>query len=663
MSFVFRTFNKSRRKKDSKVNPSTSPSSGVVHGISGIGLSTFRQDSSTVQQKKKSREQQLLASQHTDDDDDDRTHPLNELSPSHCSSSVPMNGTPSHEKGPLHQPRKNSNIAAHSWSVTNPSTPQPLMDSSRRNNFFSVMRRKSSSTPDTSASTPSTSCEIFHSNPESSTDSKAAVITVKRGKANQFSEIYAPTTSTCQVSKKLNFQEWEEEKKPKINTTESPTHNSTRGSGEQIPPPPESSMPSPGEQFLPLESQSQEPVWGVPVPHESRRGTRGQPISDQPGNSNIQKNISKSSSSSHGIVFTGKTLIMNGDIVLSASHSNATSDTATTASTTSSKNRALRREAERISRAAASLDTKGNELFEKGYFDKAMACYSKALKLKRRTFAHLLEEVDDMEEQLTLCESQRADPQVLVSMATSINNIGYLRQRSGDATPDETMAAYSKSLHIKRRVLGNDSLSVGKTLNNIGSVHYLKREFDQAIPAYEEALRIMKVNLGDKHTDVATVMSNIGDVFLAQGDPETSLRQYRQALSIRWENFGEKDPRVVRLLEKIAKVEIGDRMMTPKKATNEEQQTWDDDEGSENLDSGLKPIAEEFQVLHREVSKDIEHVTMMERRATVEMLKDKIVIIRGMRDIWEDNGPELLDNDTASVKTARSRASGRGSHE
>lgn len=636
MSFIFRAFCKSRTKKDN-VNPSTNPG-GSAHGISGIGLSNFRQESSSTQQNQKNREQQLVVSQHTYEDDDDKTNPLNEQSPSRCSSSVPVNGA-AHQKGPLHR-SANTTITTSSRPVTYESTPQSL--STQRNNRFNVMRRKSNSTPDTAASTPP------------SLETKATVITVKRGKPNQFSEIYSPPTS--QIPRKLNFQQLQREEPAQVDRAKS-TKNPD---GEQMLPTSESSTAPPREQPLPLDSQSQEPVWGVPVPHDIAKdsrssGTRRQSSSDQLGN------ISNHSSSK-GIVITGKTLVMNGDIVVSASHSNATNETATTMSTASSKGRALRREAERISRAAASLDTKGNDLFERGYFDKAMACYSKALKLKRRTFAHLLEELDDMEEQLNLCEAQRADPQVLVSMATSINNIGYLRQRSGDATPDETMAAYSKSLHIKRRILGNDSLSVGKTLNNIGSVHYLKREFDQAIPAYEEALQIMKINLGDKHTDVATVMSNIGDVFLAQGNPETSLRQYRQALKIRWENFGEKDPRVVRLLEKIAKVEIGDRMKTSKKATNEDQQAWDDDEGSEVLDYGLKPITEEFQVLQQEVAKDIEHVAMMERRATVEMLKDKIVIIRGMRDIWEGNGPELLDNDTASVKTARSRASGLGGH-
>jgi len=360
-----------------------------------------------------------------------------------------------------------------------------------------------------------------------------------------------------------------------------------------------------------------------------------------------------------------KTVIMNGDIVVSKSPhktiSKSSSDTLTVTSSASSnsKAKAMRRESERNARAASALDTKGNELFEKGYFDKAMACYTKALKLKRRTFAHLLEETDDFEEALILQDdSNPADPEALVSMATSINNIGYLRQRSGDATPEETMAAYKKSLRIKRRILGNDSLSVGKTLNNIGSVHYLKRDFEWALSAYDEALEIMKANLGDKHPDVATVMSNIGDVYLAQDNKETSVKYYRLALVIRWEAFGEHSPRVVRLLEKISNLEIGD--MSSKNLAN--QRAHSDDNASDVMaGSDFQPVSEALKLLQLQVQSDIEQVDQMERNAAVETLKDKIIIIRGMRDVWNGNGsgPVLLDNDSESVQTAMSRLSGR----
>jgi hypothetical protein len=58
--------------------------------------------------------------------------------------------------------------------------------------------------------------------------------------------------------------------------------------------------------------------------------------------------------------------------------------------------------------------------------------------------------------------------QLLASVATSINNIGYLRRRSGGKT-DEIMAAYQDSLQIKKEILGDTDLSVGKTSITLGA--------------------------------------------------------------------------------------------------------------------------------------------------------------------------------------------------
>jgi tetratricopeptide (TPR) repeat protein len=294
------------------------------------------------------------------------------------------------------------------------------------------------------------------------------------------------------------------------------------------------------------------------------------------------------------------------------------------------KQLALNKEAERIARAASALDHRGNEYFERGYFDKAFEAYSKALKLKRRTFHSMMEDADDFLDEDKL-EKGDTDPKLLVSMATSINNIGYLRQRSGDATPDETMAAYNKSLRIKRKILGNDSLSVGKTLNNIGSVHYLKKEFDGALPAYEEAYQIMQANLGEGHPDVATVISNMGDVQLAKGLRDKSLELYRSALGIRWTAFGDKDPRTIRLLEKIARIEIGDKMPTPRgSSTSNQSYDWEE---SELFDLDMIPLTTEFQHLHSQVEEDMQYVDLLQKKMAVDMVKDKVNILRGMREL------------------------------
>ena len=308
------------------------------------------------------------------------------------------------------------------------------------------------------------------------------------------------------------------------------------------------------------------------------------------------------------------------------------------------RQRAINRETERNSKAAAALDNRGNEYFERGHYDKAMDAYSRALKLKRRTFHSMMEEADDLfdeveENKKIDSNDKELDPKLLVSMATSINNIGYLRQRAGEATPDETMAAYKKSLRIKRKILGSDSLSVGKTLNNIGSVYYLKKEFSDAMPAYDEALTIMQANLGVDHPDVATVISNMGDVNLALKKKNEALDHYRLALDIRWNAFGEKDPRTMRLLEKIARIEIGDQMPTPR-GSKVERQYYDWDE-SELYDLDLRPLSHELRLLKDQVKEDIEAVNLLEKKLAVAMTRDKVKIVRGMRELIEAQDQNL----------------------
>jgi hypothetical protein len=67
---------------------------------------------------------------------------------------------------------------------------------------------------------------------------------------------------------------------------------------------------------------------------------------------------------------------------------------------------------------------------------------------------------------------------IIAPVATSINNMTYLKQRTGQASAHKTMASYLKSLQTKREILGPNHLSVGKTLNNIGSVFYLQLNRD-----------------------------------------------------------------------------------------------------------------------------------------------------------------------------------------
>lgn len=261
-----------------------------------------------------------------------------------------------------------------------------------------------------------------------------------------------------------------------------------------------------------------------------------------------------------------------------------------------------------IVQAAAALDTAGNDLTEKGDYKNAMQNYVRALELKQQS----------------LDKKEQDDKHLLASVATSINNIGYLRQRSGTASHEEIMAAYQDSLQIKREILGEHHLSVGKTLNNIGSVHYSRRNFKDALDAYQEASSIMLLNLGEYHLDVATVHSNIGDVFMAQGRSDEAHDEYKLALNIRWMNLDEHDPKVIRLLEKIASLEMDHSVCSQHSFEDDETRIFQDDE---------TPLEGELHSLHTEVKADIKEITDLRRKMALDMVKDKLRIIKGFRDV------------------------------
>ena len=285
----------------------------------------------------------------------------------------------------------------------------------------------------------------------------------------------------------------------------------------------------------------------------------------------------------------------------------------------------------RIVEAAHALDNAGNDLFAKGKFNEALDSYTRALKLKRRTLKFGVSP-----------ESQNAQ-NLLASVATSINNIGYLRQRAG-ANTEEIMTAYQDSLQIKREILGDRDLSVGKTLNNIGSVYFGSRAYAEAMVAYSEAKIIMEHNLGHEHLDVATVHSNIGDVHLAQRQLVEARENYAASLSTRWTALGEHHPKVVRLLEKIAAIEMSD---TPQKM--QQIQILDDEE--EKADT---PVQQDLRELREQVKEDVTYVDNVKRKMALEMIRDKIQMIREMRELDGDLSIHE-DDDQASVLTDQER--------
>lgn len=355
----------------------------------------------------------------------------------------------------------------------------------------------------------------------------------------------------------------------------------------------------------------------------------------------------------------------------------------------------------RIAKAAFALDNAGNELFERGDYDRAMSVYSRALKLKNRMLTSVAQKEEETEEEYRL--EGKAHPrnhplfkskvseegdivysndlnienhsksndkdnkhltdkkssEMLGSVATSINNIGFLRHQAGVATSDETMAAYTNSLQIKRAVFGQDNLSVGKTLNNLGTVHYLKRDYEPAMKAYMEAYKIMYTSLGKDHLDVGTVHSNIADVYFATNQSNDALKHYRASFEIRWTQLGQHDPKTTRLLEKIASIEVEEPRQSEmdssldmvRKLTKGANAQLGLSESDLSESVRFKSTSRELKSLHEEVARDIDGIDRMERELISDMAKDRLKILRDFRLLSKMESSDVIADESEVGKS------------
>jgi len=300
---------------------------------------------------------------------------------------------------------------------------------------------------------------------------------------------------------------------------------------------------------------------------------------------------------------------------------------------------------------ARDLDQAGNGLLKKGRYHEALKSYTQALNLKRQSLK-LKEEREEEENNTkkerskrddhTTSKSNRVKNQLLASVATSMNNIGFLRQHiipntshdtnTAAATTDTNnnkeiiMSIYEESLQIKTKILGENDLSIGKTLNNIGSLYFIDKIYDKAMTTYQRALDIMAMNLGMSHLDVATVVSNIGDVYYATNRWEEARICYDRALQTRWDRLGSNNPKTIRLLDLIATIDITSRQQLLSSHQSMVYYERSDD------DYYYRP-SDSYTKLRKDIQKSILFVNTKKRKLEMEMFRDRIEIICGMREI------------------------------
>ena len=135
-----------------------------------------------------------------------------------------------------------------------------------------------------------------------------------------------------------------------------------------------------------------------------------------------------------------------------------------------------------------------------------------------------------------------SQPELAASLADALHNFGLLAWHAGDY-----QAAHERlvrSVEVRRKVVGEGSLTDAFTLGEIGSVLVKLERYEEAEKAYREALDVQIAQLGDHHPRVAEMLNNLAVGLRQTGKLEESGAAHCRAIEVRREVFGPESSHV-----------------------------------------------------------------------------------------------------------------------
>jgi len=149
-----------------------------------------------------------------------------------------------------------------------------------------------------------------------------------------------------------------------------------------------------------------------------------------------------------------------------------------------------------------------------------------------------------------LCQPFREDSAIAL-MAETIAMFEFKQNNLNSA-----LEYFNQALEAKKRVQGESTIDVARTVNNLANIHFSLGNHDDAMQLYEEALEIKKHCLGEDSDDVANTMNNIAHVMVAAGKDQDALHAYHVVLKIRQDKYGKNHDSVASTLVSMSDVYI-----------------------------------------------------------------------------------------------------------
>jgi serine/threonine protein kinase len=97
---------------------------------------------------------------------------------------------------------------------------------------------------------------------------------------------------------------------------------------------------------------------------------------------------------------------------------------------------------------------------------------------------------------------------------------------------DQAQPLLERSLALRQRLLGDDSLEVAADLDLLGRLRQERSDFAGAEALLRRSLALKRRQLGGRNLDVAKTLTDLGDVLAEKGAPRDAEALHRQALAI-----------------------------------------------------------------------------------------------------------------------------------
>lgn len=137
-----------------------------------------------------------------------------------------------------------------------------------------------------------------------------------------------------------------------------------------------------------------------------------------------------------------------------------------------------------------------------------------------------------------------------LEVAEAANNLAEIHANTNGYAKAE--ALYQRELAIQEKILGREHLAVANTLSNLGILHTNFNNLDKPEPLLQRALEIRRKLLGDEHPDVAQAFSNLARLNLGKGNYDQAEQFYGRALAIWEKNLKPDDPKIAASLNMLA---------------------------------------------------------------------------------------------------------------